>query len=138
MSSILIDGVSTLAVSFATSAQTVVSSAFLAKLVGAKPHRLLLTTALAGYPVCSSSVSCQVSSAIHYDVVLGFDWAANLRDSLLALGYRLDSSFDAWRIFSGANNSPVGGSPLHSNSPPSTSVRNNSQTWSPPRGSCMP
>ncbi|KAJ7880825.1 hypothetical protein B0H13DRAFT_1891635 [Mycena leptocephala] len=34
------------------------------------------------------------------DIVLGHDWAAFLRDSLLSLGYCVDSSFNAWQFVS--------------------------------------
>ncbi|KAJ7914368.1 hypothetical protein B0H13DRAFT_1873046 [Mycena leptocephala] len=39
-----------------------------------------------------------VSANAASDVELGLDWTAFLRDSLIGLGYRVDSTFDAWRF----------------------------------------
>ncbi|KAJ7915028.1 hypothetical protein B0H13DRAFT_1872394 [Mycena leptocephala] len=53
-------------------------------------------------PRCCLSLSRHpiVSGINQTDIVLGCDWAAFLRDSLLSLGNRVDSSFDAWRFVS--------------------------------------
>jgi hypothetical protein len=102
--SVFFDGIPALEVSVSyDSAPTVLSSAFYQKLVGANASRLLVTTVITGYPACSSVIACQVSSAIHFDVVLGLDWSACFRDSLIALGYRIPSNFDPWHILSGTD-----------------------------------
>ncbi|KAJ6537262.1 hypothetical protein DFH09DRAFT_1324366 [Mycena vulgaris] len=64
--------------------------------------KLLFTTVVAPYGPLSFLVDCDISaSKLTSDVSLGLDWAAYLRDSLIAgLDLRLDSSFDAWTFFS--------------------------------------
>ncbi|KAJ6573125.1 hypothetical protein DFH09DRAFT_1362239 [Mycena vulgaris] len=58
---------------------------------------LLTTTLVPTNDPSSSLIHCLVSPDASHDVVLGFDWASLLRDSFISLGFRIDSSFDAWR-----------------------------------------
>ncbi|KAJ7832983.1 hypothetical protein B0H13DRAFT_1914782 [Mycena leptocephala] len=116
--SVFFDGIPALEVSVSyDSAPTVLSSAFYQKLVGANASRLLVTTVITGYPSCSSVIACQVSSAIHFDVVLGLDWSACFRDSLIALGYRIPSNFDPWHILSGTDKAVRNGLAGHLTAP---------------------
>ncbi|KAJ6524076.1 hypothetical protein DFH09DRAFT_1372251 [Mycena vulgaris] len=58
---------------------------------------LLITTLVPTNGPSSSLIHCLVSPDASHDVVLGFDWASRLWDSLISLGFCIDSSFEAWR-----------------------------------------
>ncbi|KAJ7883596.1 hypothetical protein B0H13DRAFT_1890361 [Mycena leptocephala] len=48
-----------------------------------------------GHHPISFTLAFQLAKHSPYDVVLGLDWAAFIRDSMLNIGYRLDSTFNA-------------------------------------------
>ncbi|KAJ7844474.1 hypothetical protein B0H13DRAFT_1908866 [Mycena leptocephala] len=60
--------------------------------------QLLITTATGVHHPISLLLAFTVSAHASSDVELGLDWTALLRDSLIGLGYRVDSAFDAWRF----------------------------------------
>jgi hypothetical protein len=99
--SIFVEGSQVLSVSFRPSNRSVLSMRFLDLLPETSRSKPLLVTTVAGqhHPI-SFPLSLEVSDLESTDLVLGLDWAAFLRDSLLGLGYRIDSSFDAWRFVS--------------------------------------
>jgi hypothetical protein len=68
--------------------------------VNSRTRPLLFTTVAGQHHPISFYLSFAVSDINQTDIVLGHDWAAFLRDSLLSLGNRIDSSFDAWRFVS--------------------------------------
>jgi hypothetical protein len=106
--SLLVDGVSAPSVTFRPSTRTVLSAAFSRLAPGVRGHGFLLTTSVYGYSAVATVIKCDIVASPDYDVVLGLDWAALLRDYLISLGHRLDSSFNAWLFFS-APSHPIGG-----------------------------
>jgi hypothetical protein len=94
---ILIDGISAATVTFDPSARSSLSLQFRRQL---RPgtDSFLVSTATERLGPISFSLVFAISSSSPSDVVLGLDWAAYLRDSLISLGHRLNSSFDAWRF----------------------------------------
>ncbi|KAJ6540659.1 hypothetical protein B0H19DRAFT_1269210 [Mycena capillaripes] len=66
-----------------------------------------VTTSVSGYPSFSTVLECDIVATAEFDVILGLDWAALVRDFLMRLGYRLDSSFDVWLFFSTPSH-PIG------------------------------
>ncbi|KAJ6473354.1 hypothetical protein C8R47DRAFT_1294963 [Mycena vitilis] len=101
---LLVDGTSARTVTFQHIPQTTLSAAFHASLRGLPGTALLVTTTITGFLPSSSLIRCNVVLDLGFDVVLGLDWAAYLRDSLINLGYRLESSFDAWNFYSTSGN----------------------------------
>jgi hypothetical protein len=95
--SILINGISAATVTFDPSAGSLLSPQF-RRLLDAASDSLLISTVTALHGPISFPLVFGVSSSSPSDVVLGLDWAAYLRDSLISLGHRLDSTFDAWRF----------------------------------------
>ncbi|KAJ7884897.1 hypothetical protein B0H13DRAFT_2343466 [Mycena leptocephala] len=98
--SLYIEGLPAASVSFQRSPKSSLSSTFYQNLVGVSGNRLLLTTTIPNFSSYSSLVECNISHGLQTDVVLGLDWAAHVRESLICSGYRLDSTFDAWCFFS--------------------------------------
>jgi hypothetical protein len=98
--SLYIEGLPAASVSFQQSPKSSLSSTFYQNLVGVSGNRLLFTTAIPSFSSYSSLVECNISHGLQTDVVLGLDWAAHVRESLICSGYRLDSTFDAWCFFS--------------------------------------
>ncbi|KAJ7162713.1 hypothetical protein C8R43DRAFT_305953 [Mycena crocata] len=94
--SIHVDGVQALNVQYSGLPHTVLSGAFLLRLYSPDPSTVLLTTHVAPYGSFSVPVPYEVEYTDAFDVVLGLDWAAYLRESLLGIDLRLDHSFSAW------------------------------------------
>ncbi|KAJ7911941.1 hypothetical protein B0H13DRAFT_1875287 [Mycena leptocephala] len=66
----------------------------LVKLIGQSAERAAIHAAAGGaesFSSYSSLVECNVSHGLQTDVVLGLDWAAHVRESLIGSGYRLES-----------------------------------------------
>ncbi|KAJ7751375.1 hypothetical protein B0H16DRAFT_1548220 [Mycena metata] len=61
---------------------------------------VLVTTNVPGFLIASTFIECQVNPNLSHDIVLGLDWAAYVRESLLDTGYPLGDTFDAWAFFS--------------------------------------
>jgi hypothetical protein len=97
--SILIEGLAATSVSYSPTPRSVLSARFHARL---PPHRgtpqLLITTATGVHHAISFPLTFTVSPHAASDVELGLDWTAFLRDSLIGIGYHVDSTFDAWRF----------------------------------------
>ncbi|KAJ7934430.1 hypothetical protein B0H13DRAFT_2305858 [Mycena leptocephala] len=98
--SIFVEGSQVLSVSFRPSNRSVLSMRFLDSLPATSRIKPLLVTTVGQHHPISFPLSFEVSGLSSTDLVLGLDWAAFLRDSLLGLGYCVDSSFDAWRFVS--------------------------------------
>ncbi|KAJ7619029.1 hypothetical protein B0H17DRAFT_1340842 [Mycena rosella] len=98
---LLISDVNVYSLAFASIPRALISPAFASRL-GPAPHHsaYLFTTSVGNFGPISFSVQCSVSSFDPYDIVLGLDWAAYFRDSLLHSGLRLGASFDSWAFFS--------------------------------------
>jgi hypothetical protein len=103
---VFINGISAATVTFDSSPRSVLSMQFYREL-SAGSNNLLVTTVAGSSGPISFPLSFGLSSTSPSDVVLGLDWAAYLRDSLLALGHRLDSSFDARRFLSEPTSLPT-------------------------------
>ncbi|KAJ7870714.1 hypothetical protein B0H13DRAFT_2280577 [Mycena leptocephala] len=89
------------AVSFQPANQSILFVRFLDSLpLNSRTRPLLVTTVAGQYHPISFPLSFAVSDLNQTDLVLGHDWAAFLHNSLLGLGYRVDSSFDAWQFAS--------------------------------------
>lgn len=58
---------------------------------------LVITVAGHNHPI-SFPLVFEVSEHNLTDLVLGTDWAAFFRDSLLGLGYQIESSFNPWQF----------------------------------------
>jgi hypothetical protein len=89
-----------LSVSFQPANQSILFVRFLDLLPLNSRTRPLLVTTVADQHLISFPLSFAVSDLNQTDLILGHDWAAFLHNSLLGLGYRVDSSFDAWRFAS--------------------------------------
>ncbi|KAJ7873731.1 hypothetical protein B0H13DRAFT_2348888 [Mycena leptocephala] len=97
---ILLDGLQVPSVSFSSVPCSSLSSRFRTLLPSNAHISSLLVTTLAGHHnAISFPIAFQTADNASTDVILGPDWAAFLRDSLLGLGYRVDSTFSAWRFF---------------------------------------
>ncbi|KAJ6471180.1 hypothetical protein DFH09DRAFT_1344267 [Mycena vulgaris] len=94
--SLFVEGIAVPRFTFSPLPRTVVSNAFFRTLHSSNTD-LLITTLVPTNGPSSSLIHCLVSPDASHDVVLGLDWASLLRDSLILLGFRIDSSFDAWR-----------------------------------------
>ncbi|KAJ7927205.1 hypothetical protein B0H13DRAFT_2312808 [Mycena leptocephala] len=98
---IFVEGSQVLPVSFQPSNWSLLSVRLLDSLpVNSRTRPLLFTTVAGQHHPISFYLSFALSDINQTDIVLGHDWAAFLRDSLLSLGNRVDSSFDAWRFVS--------------------------------------
>lgn len=110
---VLLDGLQVPSVSFSLVPLSVLSSQFRNLLPSNSRAPSLLVTTLAGHHnAISFPIAFQTVENASTDVVLGLDWAALLRDSLLGLGYCLDSTFDAWRFASDPSH-PIMSSECH-------------------------
>ncbi|KAJ6524112.1 hypothetical protein DFH09DRAFT_1189849, partial [Mycena vulgaris] len=98
--SLSIDGTPALSFAFARIPHTLVSPALSSWVPPRRDSVYLLTVSAGGYGPFSFSVKCSSSSFYPYDVVLGLDWAAYFRESLLYTGMCLPASFDPWVFFS--------------------------------------
>ncbi|KAJ7606480.1 hypothetical protein DFH06DRAFT_1149946 [Mycena polygramma] len=100
--SITVDGYRPASVTFSSSPRTKLSPAFRASLRQDRDNFLFtcfpsVASRLNALPL-SFTLTCPVSNAALSDVVLGLDWSAHIRDSLLALGHRLESTFDSHQL----------------------------------------
>ncbi|KAJ7864716.1 hypothetical protein B0H13DRAFT_1898962 [Mycena leptocephala] len=94
--SVLFDGLRAANVSYSSSSRSVLSARFRNLLPNnARLNSLLVTTLVRGHHPISLTLAFQLAKHSPYDVVLGLDWAAFIRDSMLNIGYRLDSTFNA-------------------------------------------
>jgi hypothetical protein len=97
--SILVEGLTARSVSHSSTPRSILSAGFRARLpVQLGTPQLLITTATGAHHPISFPLAFTVSAHASSDVELGLDWTAFLRDSLIGLGYRVDSTFDAWRF----------------------------------------
>jgi hypothetical protein len=56
---------------------------------------------LLGFLVLCFVLECSVvAQGLAYDIVLGVDWSALFRDSLISSGFRVPDNFDAWTFYS--------------------------------------
>jgi hypothetical protein len=97
--SILVEGLAAHSVSHSSIPRSVLSVGFHARLP-TRPGtlQLLITTSTGAHHPISFPLAFTVSAHASSDVELGLDWTVFLRDSLIGLGYRVDSTFDAWRF----------------------------------------
>ncbi|KAJ6582163.1 hypothetical protein B0H19DRAFT_1229258 [Mycena capillaripes] len=79
---------------------------FCCLLTPAWDQNFLPTTSVPCYPSFSTVLRCDVRKT-ECTIILGFDWAALLREDHLGRGYRLGSSFNAWILFSPPSH-PIG------------------------------
>jgi hypothetical protein len=99
--SIFVEGSQVLSVSFQLFKWSVLSVRFDSLALNSWTNPLLIITAAAGqHHSISFPPLVEVSNLSLTDLILGLDWAAFLRNSLLGLGYCIDSSFNAWRFVS--------------------------------------
>ncbi|KAJ6481178.1 hypothetical protein DFH09DRAFT_1214141 [Mycena vulgaris] len=104
--SLSIDGTPVLSFAFARIPHTLVSPALSSRVPPRRDSVYLFTVSASGYEPFSFSVKCSSSSFYPYDVVLGLDWAAYFRDSLLYTGMCLPASFDPWPSLPYSTGSP--------------------------------
>jgi hypothetical protein len=96
---IFVEGPAATSVTYSSTPHSVLSASFHARLpIHRRTPHLLITTATGTYHAISFPLAFTVSPYASSDVELGLDWVAFLRDSLIGLGYRVDSTFDAWRF----------------------------------------
>ncbi|KAJ6549449.1 hypothetical protein DFH09DRAFT_1320194 [Mycena vulgaris] len=133
--SLYAEGLLVPSVAFDARPRTVLSRAFSNGLMGSRNKtKLLFTTVVDPYGPLSFLVNCDISaSELCPDFSLGLDWAAYLRDSLIAgLDLRLDSSFDAWTFFSHPSR-PLSSREDATGLPPSTAISHKAVATAPPR-----
>jgi hypothetical protein len=95
--SILIEGLTARSVSHSSTSHSILSGRFRARLlVQLGTPQLLITTATGTHHPILFPLAFTVSAHASSDVEIGLDWTAFLRDSLIGLGYHVDSTFDAW------------------------------------------
>ncbi|KAJ6570556.1 hypothetical protein DFH09DRAFT_1080113 [Mycena vulgaris] len=97
--SLSIEGISVPSVSFASISRTLLSAGLVSRLPPPRSNGYLITVFTGPYGAYSFPLHCSVVSSSSHDIVLGYDWAANLRDSMLYAGFRLDSQFNPWAFF---------------------------------------
>ncbi|KAJ7182361.1 hypothetical protein C8R43DRAFT_1144248 [Mycena crocata] len=97
--SVFVNGVFALTCSYAPINRTQLSPAYAATLGPYRPLSLV-TVHVGRHGSFSFSLSCDVLAGTPTAIVLGRDWGAFLRESLLAANYRLDRTFDPWQFLS--------------------------------------
>ncbi|KAJ7828400.1 hypothetical protein B0H13DRAFT_2289997 [Mycena leptocephala] len=102
---VLVEGLPVTAVTLTSSRHSVLPSLFRTQLRPGSSD--FLVTTVSGHHRISFPIAFTISTSSSSHVELGLDWAALLRDSLIGLGHRVDSSFDAARFLS---------DPIYSNS----------------------
>ncbi|KAJ7863863.1 hypothetical protein B0H13DRAFT_2671334 [Mycena leptocephala] len=97
--SILVEGLAAHSVSHSSIPRSVLSAGFHARLP-TRPGtlQLLITISTGAHHPISFPLAFTVSAHASSDVELGLDWTVFLRDSLIGLGYRVDSTFNAWQF----------------------------------------
>ncbi|KAJ6570560.1 hypothetical protein DFH09DRAFT_1464355 [Mycena vulgaris] len=98
--SLTVKGASVTSFSYANISRTVLSPSFISRLGPSRPTGYLFTVTVGPSGSFSSPLHCTLGPQLPFNVVLGCDWTAHLRDCLLHYGFRLDSQFDAWKCFS--------------------------------------
>ncbi|KAJ7026065.1 hypothetical protein C8F04DRAFT_1268535 [Mycena alexandri] len=99
MSFLQVNGITASSASHHSSLRTSLSSSFLDRVRDgrlASTTRQLVTTFVPGFGPFGMVMDCETHSANEVDIILGFEWAAHIRDFLQASGYRLNRTFDAW------------------------------------------
>ncbi|KAJ7719257.1 hypothetical protein B0H16DRAFT_1897211, partial [Mycena metata] len=96
MSLIQVNGHTASSASYHSSLRTTLSPSFYNSLRKDHPTRQLVTTVVPGFGPYCVVMECEVDAASEFDVVLGSEWAAYIRDFLQVSGYRLNRTFDAW------------------------------------------
>ncbi|KAJ7912825.1 hypothetical protein B0H13DRAFT_2659870 [Mycena leptocephala] len=106
--SILVEGLAAHSVSHSSIPCSVLSAGFHARLP-TRPGtlQLLITTSTGAHHPISFPLAFTVSAHASSDVELGLDWTVFLRDSLIGLGYRVDSTFNAWRFLTAPTHPPL-------------------------------
>ncbi|KAJ7030870.1 hypothetical protein C8F04DRAFT_1263352 [Mycena alexandri] len=97
--SLFVEGILASSVAFSRVPRTSVSAAFHSRLPPSGRLGLLFTTGAGPYGSLSTVLNCEVVVGAHSDVVLGLDWAAMIRETLVRDGHRLDDTFSAWDFF---------------------------------------
>jgi len=98
--SLAVEGVPVSSVAFSRQPRTLISPGLYFRLN--RPNgrsSVLVTTNVTGFLIASTFIECQVDPNLSHDIVLGLDWAAYVRESLLNSGYPLGDTFDAWSFF---------------------------------------
>ncbi|KAJ6472859.1 hypothetical protein C8R47DRAFT_1321734, partial [Mycena vitilis] len=135
--SLTVEGFRPASLAFSSSPVTQLSATFRATL-RLDRDRFLFTTfpslasGFSALPL-SFTLDCKTSAASSTDVVLGLDWSAHVRDSLLALGHRVESTFDARFLLVPAARDSVplpGSAPSH----PTLCPRASPPSWNPAFG----
>ncbi|KAJ7036046.1 hypothetical protein C8F04DRAFT_1340485, partial [Mycena alexandri] len=96
MSLVQVNGRTASSASYHSSLRTTLSLSFYNSLRKDHPTCQLVTTAVPGFGPYCIAMECEVDAGSKFDVVLGSEWAAHIRDFLQASGYRLNRTFDAW------------------------------------------
>ncbi|KAJ7479674.1 hypothetical protein FB451DRAFT_1556543 [Mycena latifolia] len=95
--SILINGASVESVSYSPLiARTTLSTALAGCFPPVRNSAYLITVVTGVFGNHSLSILCDISPHAATHIVLGREWGALLRDSLLANGVRVGDTFDAW------------------------------------------
>ncbi|KAJ7476628.1 hypothetical protein FB451DRAFT_1460888 [Mycena latifolia] len=99
--SLLIQGVPVSSLAFANSSRTSLSSSLASRLPSPRNSAYLFTVSAGGHGPFSFTLLCDVvvPPLVTTDIVLGLDWAACVRDSMLYSGLRLPSSFNSFSFF---------------------------------------
>ncbi|KAJ7016395.1 hypothetical protein C8F04DRAFT_1407125 [Mycena alexandri] len=99
--SLAVEGVPVFSVAFCRQPRTLISSGLYFRLNRPDGRSsVLVTTNIPGFLIASTLIECQADVNLSHDVVLGLDWAAYVRESLLNARYPLGDTFDAWLFFS--------------------------------------
>ncbi|KAJ7472551.1 hypothetical protein FB451DRAFT_1398762 [Mycena latifolia] len=99
--SLLVQDVPVSSLTFANSPRTSISSGLVSRLPPARNSVFLFTVSAGGHGLFSFTLLCVVvPPSATPEIVLGLDWAACVRDSMLYSGLRLPSSFNAFSFFS--------------------------------------
>ncbi|KAJ6471848.1 hypothetical protein DFH09DRAFT_1380535 [Mycena vulgaris] len=88
--SLTVEGASVPSFSYANIPHTVLSPSFISRLGPSRPTGYLFTVTVGPSRSFSFPLHCTLGPQSPFDVVLGYDWAAHLRDCLLHYGFRLD------------------------------------------------
>ncbi|KAJ6545839.1 hypothetical protein DFH09DRAFT_1367543, partial [Mycena vulgaris] len=103
--SILVNGTSVTSMSYSPLlARTTLSFALAASMPPPPNFAFLITTVTRRFDSYSASIICDLALDPPTHIVLGRDWGAFLRDTLLSFGLRLDHSFDVWIFLSNPDN----------------------------------
>ncbi|KAJ6534369.1 hypothetical protein B0H19DRAFT_1080843 [Mycena capillaripes] len=126
--SLYLDGNLISSFSFSATSQTVVGSSLARDLHLSRTERLLLTMIVLSYGRFSTLVHVEFSKDISNHLVLGRDWAAHLRESLIFNGHTPGNGFNTWVFLMAVDH------PLHASSsgpvpPPLQSLPSHTRTF---------